>query len=150
MNQTIAFLKEYVEEITHTLEEIGRGNLNQEITTTYLGDFQAIKTALNSITASLSTTMFDINSAAGQVESGARQISDGGQALAQGATEQASAIQELTASIDEVAQETKQNATRANEANQRSIEVRNNAEIGNVRMNNMVTAMVDFKNHQGY
>ncbi len=143
MNQTIAFLKEYVEEITHTLEEIGRGNLNQEITTTYLGDFQAIKAALNSITASLSTTMFDINSAAGQVESGARQISDGGQALAQGATEQASAIQELTASIDEVAQETKQNATRANEANQRSIEVRNNAEIGNFRMNNMVTAMVD-------
>jgi len=143
MNQTIAFLKEYVEEITDTLEEIGRGNLNLEITTTYLGDFQAIKLALNDITASLSTTMADINNAAGQVESGARQISDGGQALAQGATEQASAIQELTASIDEVAQETKQNATRANEANQRSIEVRNNAEIGNVRMNNMVTAMVD-------
>ena len=143
MNQTIAFLKEYVEEITDTLEEIGRGNLNQEITTTYLGDFQAIKLALNDITASLSTTMADINNAAGQVESGARQISDGGQALAQGATEQASAIQELTASIDEVAQETKQNAVRANEANQRSIEVRNSAEIGNVRMNNMVTAMVD-------
>ncbi|WP_414732047.1 methyl-accepting chemotaxis protein [Acetobacterium carbinolicum] len=143
MNQTIAFLKEYVEEITHTLEEIGQGNLNQEITTTYLGDFQNIKAALNRITASLSTTMFDINNAAGQVESGARQISDGGQALAQGATEQASAIEELTASIEEVTQETKQNAIRANEANQRSIEVRNNAEIGNVRMNSMVTAMVD-------
>ncbi|WP_051355567.1 methyl-accepting chemotaxis protein [Acetobacterium malicum] len=143
MNQTIAFLKEYVEEITQTLEEMGRGNLNQEITTTYLGDFQAIKTALNEITASLSTTMFEINNAAGQVESGARQISDGGQALAQGTTEQASAIQELTASIDEVAQETKQNAMRANEANERSIEVRNNAEIGNARMTNMVTAMVD-------
>lgn len=143
MNQTIAFLKEYVEEITHTLEEIGRGNLNQEITTTYLGDFQAIKLALNSITGSLSGTLSDINTAALQVESGSRQISDGGQALAQGATEQASAIQQLTASIDEVAQETKQNAMRANEANQRSIEVRNNAEIGNVRMNNMVTAMVD-------
>ncbi|WP_296558347.1 methyl-accepting chemotaxis protein [uncultured Acetobacterium sp.] len=143
MNQTIAFLKEYVKEITHTLEEIGRGNLNQEITTTYLGDFQAIKLALNSITGSLSGTLSDINTAALQVESGSRQISDGGQALAQGATEQASAIQQLTASIDEVAQETKQNAMRANEANQRSIEVRNNAEIGNVRMNNMVTAMVD-------
>ena len=143
MNQTIHFLKAYVEEITHTLEAIGQGNLNQEIKTTYLGDFQAIKLALNSITASLSGTLSDINTAALQVESGSRQISDGGQALAQGATEQASAIQELTASIDEVAQETKQNAVRANEANQRAIEVRTNAEIGNVRMNNMVTAMVD-------
>ncbi|OXS27518.1 MAG: hypothetical protein BI182_14400 [Acetobacterium sp. MES1] len=143
MNQTITFLKEYVEEITQTLQELGRGNLNQEITRHYLGDFEAIKTALNEITENLSSTMADINNAAGQVESGARQISDGGQAMAQGATEQASAIQELTASIDEIAQETKQNAIRANEANQRSIEVRNNAEIGNVRMNNMVTAMVD-------
>lgn len=143
MNQTITFLKEYVEEITQTLQELGRGNLNQEITRHYLGDFEAIKTALNAITESLSSTMADINNAAGQVESGARQISDGGQAMAQGATEQASAIQELTASIDEVAQETKQNAMRANEANQRSIEVRNNAEIGNVRMTNMVNAMVD-------
>ena len=143
MNQTIAFLKEYVEEITETLEEIGRGNLNQDIKTTYLGDFQAIKLALNSITGSLSSTLADIDNAAGQVESGARQISDGSQAMAQGATEQASAIQELTASIEEVAQETKQNAVHANEANQRAIEVRNHAEIGNVRMTNMVTAMVD-------
>ncbi|MDD3307862.1 MAG: methyl-accepting chemotaxis protein [Acetobacterium sp.] len=143
MNQTIAFLKQYVDEITATLEEIGQGNLNLEITTTYLGDFQAIKLALNRITSSLSSTMADINNSAGQVESGARQISDGGQALAQGATEQASAIEELTASIDEVAEETKQNASRANEANQRTMEVRNNAEIGNVRMNNMVSAMVE-------
>jgi Methyl-accepting chemotaxis protein len=143
MNQTIAFLKEYVDEITDTLEVIGQGNLNLEITSTYLGDFQAIKLALNEITTNLSTTMSDINNAAGLVESGSRQISDGGQALAQGATEQASSIQELTASIDEVAEETKQNAVRANDANQRAIEVRHHAEIGNVRMNNMVTAMVD-------
>ncbi|MBI4857250.1 MAG: HAMP domain-containing protein [Acetobacterium woodii] len=143
LNRTINFLSQYVGEITSTLEEMGQGNLNQEITSDYLGDFQAIKTALNDINTNLSTTMTDIDVAAGQVEVGAKQISDGGQALAQGTTEQASAIQELTASIEEVAGETNKNAMRANEANERAIEVRSNAEVGNTQMTKMIAAMGD-------
>jgi len=143
MNQTVAFLKRYVDEITYTLQEMGGGNLDLEITAEYLGDFQAIKTALNGITATLSETMSEINEAAGQVEAGARQISDGGQALSQGTTEQASTIQQLNASIEEVASETKRNATNANEANERALEVRSNAEVGNEQMTKMVTAMID-------
>ncbi|AFA48339.1 methyl-accepting chemotaxis protein [Acetobacterium woodii] len=143
MNQTVTFLKRYVDEITLTLEAVGQGNLNQQISTEYLGDFLAIKMALNDITSTLSTTMAEINEAAGQVEAGAVQISDGGQALSQGTTEQASAIEELNATIEEVAGETKKNAVRANEANQRAQEVRDNAEVGNQQMTEMVTAMVD-------
>ncbi|MEO1816771.1 MAG: methyl-accepting chemotaxis protein [Acetobacterium sp.] len=143
MNQTITFLKRYVDEITYTLEEMGNGNLDLEITADYLGDFQAIKSALNGIGATLSETMAEINEAAGQVEAGARQISDGGQALSQGTTEQASAIQQLNASIEKVAGETKKNATNANEANERALEVRSNAEVGNEQMTKMVTAMID-------
>ena len=143
MNQTVAFLKRYVDEIAHTLEEMGRGNLDQQITTDYLGDFQAIKTALNDITHNLSTTMTEINVAAGQVDMGAKQISDGGQALSQGTTEQASAIQELTASIEEVAAETKRNAMNANEANELAVNVRTNAEKGNSQMSTMIGAMGD-------
>lgn len=142
-NQTIEFLKNYVDEITFTLERIGEGDLSQEITAEYLGDFASIKAAINGITSSLSTVMFEIDDAAGQVESGAIQISDGGQALSHGTTQQASAIQQLTASIEEVAAETKQNAMHANEANSLAIEVRTNAEVGNGQMSKMVTAMVE-------
>ncbi|AFA48333.1 methyl-accepting chemotaxis protein [Acetobacterium woodii] len=141
LNSTMAFLKNYVDEITYTLEEMGKGNLNLTIDSDYLGDFQAIKIALNSITATLSDTMSEITEAANQVDAGARQISDGGQALSQGTTEQASAIEQLNASIEEVAGETKKNATNANEANERALEVRNNAEIGNTQMNKMISAM---------
>ncbi|WP_420797228.1 methyl-accepting chemotaxis protein [Acetobacterium paludosum] len=143
MNQTVDFLKSYVDEITRTLEEIGRGNLDQNITQDYLGDFEAIKTALNEITTNLSTTMSDINIAAGQVEIGAQQISDGGQALSQGTTEQASSIEELTASIEEVAGETKKNAANANQANELTNTVRSHAVEGNEQMSEMVTAMVE-------
>ncbi|MBC3888579.1 HAMP domain-containing protein [Acetobacterium paludosum] len=143
LNNTIAFLKHYVDEITNTLEEMGQGNFNQEITTEYLGDFQAIKNALNNITTNLSTTMADINIAAGQVEIGSQQISDGGQALSQGTTEQASSIEELTASIEEVAGETKKNAVNANQANELANTVRSLAVAGNDQMGDMVTAMVE-------
>ena len=143
MNRTIEFLKNYVTEITAILQRIGEGDLSQEIKTYYHGDFVAIKLAINNITTHLSEVMKEIDDAAGQVEAGAIQISDGGQALSQGTTEQASAIQELTASIEEVAAETKRNATNANEANERAIEVRTNAEVGNAQMSKMVTAMVE-------
>jgi methyl-accepting chemotaxis protein len=143
MNQTIEALSRYVNEITQTLEKIGDGDLDQEITSDYTGDFVAIKIALNEITSNLSNTMADINEAAEHVEIGARQISDGGQTLSQGTTEQASAIEELNASIDEVANETKKNATNANQANELTQKVRDNADVGNDQMKHMVTAMVD-------
>jgi methyl-accepting chemotaxis protein len=141
MNQTIEFLRAYVEEITQTLEEMSHGNFDLEITNLYCGDFLAIKKALNLIASSLSVTLSDINVAASQVEIGAQQISDGGQALSQGTTEQASSIQELTASIEEVASETKRNAKNANAANELAINVRSNAEVGNTQMVKMVSAM---------
>jgi methyl-accepting chemotaxis protein len=143
MNRTIAFLKDYVDEITTTLEQIGAGDLTQEITKKYLGNFVAIKLAINGITTHLSGVMAEINDAAGQVEMGARQISDGGQQLSHGTTEQASSIEELTASIEEVAAETKRNAGNANDANERAMEVRTNAQAGNEQMARMVSSMAD-------
>jgi len=143
MNRTISFLKNYVADITALLQLIGEGDLTKEINAYYHGDFNAAKLVINNITTHLSEVMKEIDDAAAQVESGAIQISDGGQALSQGTTEQASAIQQLTASIEEVAAETKQNAMNANEANERAIEVRTNAEVGNSQMAKMVTAMVE-------
>ena len=141
MNKTIAFLKQYVQEISETLEKVSEGDFNQEITAEYLGDFVNIKYAINDITAHLSEILTEIGNSANQVEAGSRQISDGGQALAQGTTEQASAIQQLSASIDEVAEETKKNAQNANQANERTLEVRATAEEGNKQMGDMVSAM---------
>jgi len=141
MNKTIAFLKQYVQEISETLEKVSKGDFNQEITADYRGDFVNIKYAINDITAHLSEILTEIGNAANQVEAGSRQISDGGQALAQGTTEQASAIQQLSASIDEVAEETKKNAQNANEANERTLDVRATAEAGNKQMGDMVNAM---------
>ncbi len=141
LNQTITSLAAYVGEITGRLAAMGQGKLNQEITTEFRGDFSAIKRSLNDINRQLSTTLADIDGVSAQVEGGAIQISDSSQALAQGTTEQASSIQELAASIEEVAVETKENASRANKANERALAVRANASDGNSQMQKMVAAM---------
>jgi len=146
MNRTIKFLKRYVDEITSTLEQVGNGDLSQEIVSYYHGDFVNIKLAINGITTNLSEVMSEIDNASGQVESGSRQISDGGQALAQGTTEQASAIEQLTASIEEVAAETKRNAINANQANELTLKVQASAEVGNDQMKKMILAMGEINN----
>jgi methyl-accepting chemotaxis protein len=143
VNNTATRLDAIIGEISTKMEQLAEKNLDIENAREYRGDFIKISNAINVIIESLNNVMSDINIAAGQVEIGSQQISDGGQALSQGTTEQASSIQELTASIEEVADETKKNAMNANQANELARTVRSNAEVGNMQMKKMVTAMVD-------
>ena len=131
LNETIENLQSYVGEISTVLADMGDGNLDQTITAEYKGDFVAIKDSLNNISSSLSEALGAINAAAEQVASGARQVSDASQALSQGSTEQASTLEELTASITEIANQTKQNAVNANQANDLSNSARDNGVKGN-------------------
>ncbi|WKY45209.1 methyl-accepting chemotaxis protein [Eubacteriaceae bacterium ES2] len=143
LNDTIEHLKKYVYEISHVLEEMGNGNLNQEITADYLGDFVSIKNSFNSIMTSMSQVMDNIGDAADQVASGSKQVSDGSQALSQASTEQASTTQEVAASIIEIADQTKKNASNANQANELSAEAKQKALVGNDQMKLMLSSMAD-------
>jgi methyl-accepting chemotaxis protein len=143
LNETIENLKNYVYEISHVLEEMGKGNLNQQISADYRGDFISIKNSFNNIIESMSQVMGDIGDSAEQVASGSKQVSDGSQALSQASTQQASTTQELTASVIEIADQTKKNATNANQANQLSTEAKQKALQGNDQMKMMLTSMED-------
>lgn len=141
LNGTLDSLSTYVGEIAYILGEMANSNLELSITSEYKGDFAKIKDALNLIIGSLNTVLGDINEASDQVASGSRQVSDGSQALSQGATEQASAIEEFTASITQVASQTKQNAVNATQANELAGLAKNNAELGNTHMKEMLKSM---------
>lgn len=141
LNETIENLQSYVVEISSVLSDMGDGNLDQTITAEYKGDFIEIKDSLNQISLSLSQALGEINQAAEQVASGARQVSDASQALSQGSTEQAGTLQELTASIAEIANQTKQNAISAGQANELSASASENSEKGNDQMKGMLSSM---------
>lgn len=141
LNETIENLQSYVGEISRVLSDMGDGNLDQTITAEYKGDFIEIKDSLNHISLSLSQALGEINQAAEQVASGARQVSDASQGLSQGSTEQAGTLQELTASITEIANQTKQNAISAGQANELSASARENGVKGNQQMSGMLSSM---------
>ncbi len=140
---TVGNIRSYVQDITRVLSGISSGDLDQEVTAEYLGDFLEIKESLNNILESLNGIMGEINQTADQVAVGAREVSNGSQALSQAATEQASSVEELNASITVIANQTRQNAIDAGEAQGVSNNVRDGAEAGNKQMADMLVAMED-------
>ncbi|WP_296558464.1 cache domain-containing protein [uncultured Acetobacterium sp.] len=117
-NQTLDAIEQPINEAVMVLEQMAAGNLTQAMEGDYRGSYGIIKDSLNDTMNSLNTILGSINDSADQVASGSRQVSEGSQALAQGATEQASSMEELNASIDEVAEQTRENAINADQANQ--------------------------------
>ena len=141
----VTFIKGYIDEVSHTLAAIAKGDLTVKISREYKGDFVVIKDSINTISDSLNKTMTEISSASDQVLSGARQISISAQELANGAQEQASSVEELNATIDVINQQTRQNADSAMEASEISNKSTANAQEGNLSMKEMLTAMSQIK-----
>ena len=143
INTLIDRLSAVVNEIDKTLGQIAGGNLDLNNVRQFNGNFADITSSLNVIIDSLNTVMGEINEAAEQVSAGSKQVSDGSQTLSQGSTEQASSIEELTASISEIANQTRQNAVNANQANDLAINAKHKAEKGNDQMREMLKSMQD-------
>lgn len=143
LNFTLKTIGGYIDEMSEILSKMANGNLNVGIKRDYLGDFVEIKDSLNNIADSLNEVMSEINESAEQVTAGSGQVAGSAQALSQGSTEQASAIEELTTSMSEISEQTKQNAVNANKANELSISAKQNAEKGNIQMNQMLGSMTE-------
>jgi len=142
-NQTLDAIEQPISEAAIVLEQMAAGNLTQPMVGDYLGSYAIIKNSLNDTMTSFNEILGNINDSADEVASGSKQVSFGSQALAQGATEQASSMEELNASIAEVAVQTRENAVNANQANQLTLTAQQNAENGNVQMQQMLRSMAE-------
>ena len=87
-DKTISRLKNYIGEISSTLESVASGDLTLQISQEYVGDFAVIRTSLNNILQNLNRTMSQIVSSSECVSGGASQMSSASQGLSQGAVEQ--------------------------------------------------------------
>ncbi len=141
LENTSTVLSGYVEDISHTLQELAGGNLTAETQGEYVGDFAPIKDALEQITNDLNDALGTIRIAAEQVNAGAEQLSSGAQALSSGSMEQSSALEQLTESIEDVNSMVRHNAEQVREAVNYVTEAGEGVARGNDAMRELGEAM---------
>ncbi|MDP1946029.1 MAG: methyl-accepting chemotaxis protein [Nitrospirota bacterium] len=116
-------------------------DLTKEMTGLYEGEFDQMKTSLNTAVRNLTTTMMAVRESVDAVSSGSEQITKGNEDLSQRTSEQASALEETSASMEEMTSTVKQNADNAKQANQLAITARDIADKGGSVTSKAVEAM---------
>lgn len=141
MREMILFTKDNISNITEVLNKFAEGNFDVEIEDNYIGEFIEIKESLEKIVDSINNTFYDIKIVTEQVKDGSEQVASTAQIISEGAINQAGIIQELIASIGEINEKVKVSTEQANSTNVLTIELGNQIELNNEKMNEMVAAM---------
>ncbi|ULA59040.1 MAG: Methyl-accepting chemotaxis protein [Nitrospira sp.] len=128
--QSQADMEKLVAEAQAVLGRLAVNDLTQEMTETYRGDLDKVKTSINAVVQNLTQTITTVREAVQAVSSGAEQITRGNEDLSQRTSEQASALEETSASMEEMTSTVKQNADNAKQANQLAIAARDIADKG--------------------
>lgn len=143
IRKTNALLSSYIKDISEKLELMAQGDMRIKMEMDYIGDFAAIKKAIEHTVFSLNHTLQTINTAAEQVSIGSSQVSSGAQALASGATEQASSVEELSVTVTKVAEQAAANSENVKVATQYVEETGKGVESGNEHMGQLMEAMME-------
>lgn len=139
--KTVQTLRSYIMDISTSLAELDKGNLQFDIEIDYVGDFAPIKESFQHTIYKLNDTFRNLNMSAKEVASGSEQMANGAMALAQGATEQASSVEELASTINEINDHVANNAENAKQTSIQAQTTVKELETGKKHMNQMITAM---------
>jgi methyl-accepting chemotaxis protein len=112
------------------LTAMAANDLTKQMTGSYEGEFDQMKTSLNGAIQTLGTALAIVREGAESVTAGAEQITKGNEDLSQRTSEQASSLEETSASMEEMTSTVKQNADNAKQANQLAITARDIADKG--------------------
>lgn len=141
IRKTNSLLSDYIRDISEKLGQMSRGDMHINVNMDYIGDFAAIKQAMQNTTSALNHTLLTINTAAEQVSTGAAQVSSGAQALAAGSTEQASSVEELNVSVAKIAEQAAENSSNVKLATQFVEQAATKLNDGNLHMKQLTEAM---------
>ncbi len=143
IKKTNAILASYIQDISNKLSQMSSGDMRVKVDMDYIGDFAAIKQAMQSMAAALNHTLLTIHTAAEQVSTGASQVASGAQALATGSTEQASSVEELSVSITRIAEQADENSRSVKMASQYVNQAGVNVKDGSEHMKQLTEAMAN-------
>lgn len=143
LRESMDLIHNYVEDLKNIMEQLAQGNFNVATSKAYIGDFQSIEEALNSLTSTLSGTMQNIFLAERQVSANASQLSSSAQSLAQGATEQAGSVKELYDTLENLSSTAERNVQETSDAQENAQLTGKQVSISSQQMDHLVEAMGD-------
>lgn len=141
LNQTLESVATPLQEAGVVLQRLADRDLSVRMTSSYEGDYERMKTAINTAASNLDELLSDVNAAASQVAAAGGQITSGSQSLAQAASEQAGSIEEVSSSLQEMAAMTKQNTDNTRIATTYVAEARARTAEGTARMADLSAAI---------
>lgn len=146
IKRTNELLSAYIDDISEKLGQISEGDLRVAVDMEYIGDFAAIKHAMEETTLSLNQTLSIINNASEEVTTGAAQVSTGAQALAAGSTVQAATVEELSVSIARISEQAADNSSNVRVASRYVDQAGAGVTTGNEYMKQLTQAMEEIGN----
>lgn len=133
-----------IQDAKYRLGEMAKGNYTVEtnIEEKYVGEFQALHTAMEQMNENMNDTLHQIEDASEQVSVGAGNLASASQNLAEGATEQAGAVEELLATVTNLTEGIGRTTENMNEAYGMSRTYADKANESREEMQGMVETML--------
>ncbi len=123
------------------VDKISRGEIPEEISDNYNGDFNKIKMNLNNACRNLTRVASEIRVASDNVANGSNELSSSAEQLSSGANDQASAAEEVSSSMEEMSSNIQQNADNASQTERIAQKAAQDAEEGGKAVSETVVAM---------
>jgi len=143
INSLIDAVVRPVRENIRVVTALSEGDLCEEMTGEFKGEYLEMQTSLNQTINNLRSMVGQIQSSSGSIVSAAGEIAQGNTDLSQRTEEQASSLEETASSMEELTSTVRQNADNARQANQLASGARDQAEEGGQVVQKAVEAMAE-------
>lgn len=141
INQLMEAVVEPLRESQRVIKELSDGNLTEQMSGDYSGEFSELRDSINTTTDVLADMVDQIVAGSETILTSADEIARGNADLSQRTEEQASSLEETASSMEQMTSTVKQNADNAKEANQLASDAKDQAEKGGDVVQKAVEAM---------
>ncbi len=145
VNQMLDAVVEPLREVKHVLGALAEGDLTQQMSGSYQGEFAELNDSLDASMRNLNNMVGEIRSAGHSITTGSTEISSGNATLSSRTEAQAASLQETAASMEQMTSTVKQNADNADQARGQANDAQKLAEKGGEISNKVVTSMGDIR-----
>ncbi|GAW94655.1 MULTISPECIES: methyl-accepting chemotaxis protein [Colwellia] len=143
INNLMDAVVEPINDAINVSQALAEGDLTQEMSNGYDGEFLELANAMNTSIKNLKNMVDEIRSASTNVFDTSREIAEGNNELSHRTESQASSLEETAAAMEELTSTVEQNAENASQASNLSSSVMKKASAGGEVVKNAVTAMSD-------